>query len=41
MVAASAAQAVDVVDVSVEGINRDEVKDEQPHRPTYNERGGG
>ena len=45
MVAASAAQVVDVVDVSVEDANRDdEARDEdavEPHRAPYNERGGG
>jgi hypothetical protein len=46
MVAASAAQVVDViVDASVEDANRDdEARDEdavEPHRASYNERGGG
>ena len=45
MVAASVAQVVDVVDVSVEDANRDdEARDEdavEPHRAPYNERGGG
>ena len=45
MVAASAAQVVDVVDVSVEDANRDdEARDEdavEPHRAPYNERKGG
>ena len=45
MVAASAAQVVDVVDVSAEDVNRDdEARNEdaaEPHRAPYNERGGG